>query len=64
MSTTSLITSKLIPARRLLMIVVITILGLALTTGFVWLQTDNVIAPPYIRVMDWLWRAFVCGCPV
>ncbi len=64
MSTTSLTYSKVIIVRRLLVIGVITILGLAVTTGFVLLQTDHSIAPPHIRVMDWLWRVFICGCPV
>jgi hypothetical protein len=61
MSTTSLTYSKVIMVRRLLVIGVIT---LAVATGFVWLQTDHSIAPPYIRAMDWLWKAFVCRCLV
>jgi hypothetical protein len=64
MSTTSLTNSKFIMVRRLRVIGFITILGLAVTTGFVWVQTDSVIAPSHIRVMDWLWRALVCRCPV
>ena len=64
MSTTSLTYSKVIMVRRLLVIGVIITLVVAVTTGFVWLQTDHVIAPPNMRVTDWFWRVFVCGCPV
>ena len=62
MSITSLTDLKFIMLRRWLMIGAITILGLAVTTGFVWLRTDQAIAPPTIRVMDWLWRLFICQC--
>jgi hypothetical protein len=44
---------------RLLVIGLILILGVAVTTAFVWMQTDHVIAPPGIRILDWIWRAFV-----
>ena len=53
---------KVMPARRTLLIRLIIILVIAVTTGFVWMQTDQVIAPPGLRVLDWLWRVFVCGC--
>ena len=59
---TSLTYLKFIMLRRWLLIGAITILGVAVTTGFVWLQTDQAIAPPTIRVMDWLWRVFICQC--
>ena len=55
---------KIIPASRALVIGMIVILAVAVTTGFVWMQTDQVIVPPSLRVMDWLWRVFVCRCPV
>jgi hypothetical protein len=45
--------------RRVLVIGLLVILGVLVTTGFVWMQTDHVIAPPGLRIMDWLWRAFV-----
>ena len=62
MSITSLTYLKFTMLRRWLLIGTITILGIAVTTGFVWLQTDHAIAPPSIRVMDWLWRLFICQC--
>lgn len=50
---------KVILSRRMVLIGLIVILGAIVTTGFVWLQTDHVIAPPGLRMMDWFWRAFV-----
>ncbi len=38
------------------------ILILAISTGFVWMATDQVIAPPIVRTMDLVWRLFVCRC--
>jgi hypothetical protein len=35
-----------------------------LIVGSVWLQTEQVIASPGLRLLDWLWRVFVCQCPV
>jgi len=35
---------------------------LVISTGFVWLATDQTIAPPMLRTMDLLWRLFVCRC--
>lgn len=55
---------KVIPIRRILVIGLIIILGIAVTTGFVWMQTDHVIAPPGLRLMYGLWRLFVCRCPL
>jgi hypothetical protein len=55
--------TKRILNRRKLAIGLIIILGVAVTTGFVWLQTDHVIAPPGLRIMSWLWSVFVCRCP-
>jgi len=34
------------------------LLAVLLTSGFVWLQTDHVIAPLGLRIMDQLWRLF------
>jgi hypothetical protein len=59
MSTTTSTYPKGILNRRLLVIGLIVILGVIVTTGFVWMQTDHVIAPPGIRILDWIWRAFV-----
>jgi hypothetical protein len=38
------------------------ILILVVSTGFVWMATDQSIASPTIRTMDFLWRLFVCRC--
>jgi hypothetical protein len=38
------------------------ILILLVSTGFVWLATDQTIAPPIVRTMDLFWRLFVCQC--
>jgi hypothetical protein len=54
---------KTIPVSRAFVIGLILILGIAVTTSFVWIQTDHLIAPPGVRVLDWLWRAFACRCP-
>jgi hypothetical protein len=55
---------NVIPFGRALTIGLIVIPMIAATTGFVWMQTDQLIAPPGLRVLDWLWRVFVCRCPV
>jgi hypothetical protein len=52
----------IIPVRRSLAIGLIAILVLVVTTGFVWIETVHVIAPPGLRMVDWLWRVFVCHC--
>jgi len=64
MSTTTSTYPKVILNRRVLVIGLIVILGVVVTTGFVWIQADQVIAPPGLRVLDWLWRVFVCRCAV
>jgi hypothetical protein len=64
MSTTTSTYLNAILNRRVLVIGLIAILGVAATTGFIWMQSDPVIAPPGLRMMDWLWRVFVCRCPV
>lgn len=48
-----------VPSSRVLKIGLLIILALAVTTGFVWMQMDQVIAPPGLRLLDWLWKAFV-----
>jgi hypothetical protein len=35
---------------------------LVISTGFVWMATDQVIAPSIMRILDLLWRLFVCRC--
>ena len=63
MSTNTFIDTKVVRIRRMVVIGLLIILGIAVTTGFAWMQTDQVIAPPGLRIMDWLWRVFVCRCP-
>jgi hypothetical protein len=55
---------KAIPSDRVLAIGLIVVLAASIMTGFVWIQTDQVIAPPGLRVLDWLWRVLVCRYPV
>ena len=64
MSTNTSVAPKIIPIRRVLVIGLIIILSIVVTTGFVWMQTDHVIAPPGLRLIDAYWRFFVCRCPV
>jgi hypothetical protein len=53
-----------IPIRRVLVLGLMILLGIAITTGFAWIQTDHVIAPPGLRLIEGLWRLFVCRCPL
>lgn len=53
---------KVLTGNRALVIRLIVIVAIAVTTGFIRIQTDQVIAPPGLRVLDWFWRVFVCGC--
>jgi hypothetical protein len=55
---------KVIPIRRVLLTGLIVILSITVTAGFVRMQTDHVIAPPGLRLIDAYWRFFVCRCPV
>jgi hypothetical protein len=64
MSTNTSVPPKVIPIRRVLVTGLMIILGIAVTTGFVWMQTDHVIAPPGLRLLEGLWRLFICRCPV
>jgi hypothetical protein len=53
---------KVKPASRVFGMALILILAIALTSAFI--QTDQVIASPSLRVLHWLWRVFVCQCPI
>ena len=64
MPTTTSTYHKVIQKRPVLIIGLIIILGIAITTGFVWMQTDNVIAPPGLRVLHWLWSSNGLIAPV
>jgi hypothetical protein len=50
---------KFITVIRPYMIILILILACGLTSGFIWMRTAPVIAPPGLRLMDWFWRVFV-----
>ena len=63
MTTNTSAVSKITPSRRVLLTGLMLLLVIAVIAGFVWMQTDQVIAPPGLRVMDALWRFFVCRCP-
>lgn len=63
MSTTTSASPKEIPVPRAAVIRLMIVLGIAVTTGFVWLQAGHVIAPPGLRLLDALWKLFVCRCP-
>ena len=53
---------KSMPVGSGLRIKIMGILVLAISTGFVWMATDQVIAPPIVGTMDLVWRLFVCRC--
>ena len=55
---------KVMPASRAFGMVLILILGIAVTSGIIRIQTDQIIAPRELRVLDWLGKVFVCRCPV
>ena len=63
MSTNDLPYQKVVHSRRMLVIGLAVILGIAVTTGFAWLQTDRVIAAPAFRVIEAYWKFFICRCP-
>jgi hypothetical protein len=46
---------KVMPAGRMFGMALILILAVAVTSGFIRIQTDQMIAPPGVRVLDWLW---------
>ena len=62
MSITTSTYHKVVRNCRVLLIGLLIILSIAVTTGFVWMQTDHVIAPPGLRLIDGLWRFFICRC--
>ncbi len=53
---------KSMPAISDLKVKIIGLMVLAISTGFVWMATNQVIAPPITRILDLLWRLFVCRC--
>lgn len=55
---------KVIPIRRMLLTGLIIILGFAITAGYVWIQTDHVIAPPVLRLIEGIWRLFIYRHPL
>ena len=63
MSTITSAFQKRISNRRVLLIGLLIILGIALTAGFVRVLTDHVIAPPFLRLMDVTWRLASTGTP-
>ena len=63
MSTNSSDAQKETPNSHVLLIGLIVFLAIAITTGFVWMQTDHIIAPPDFRLMDLYWRLYICRCP-
>ena len=62
MSTNDLPYQKVVHSRRMLVIGLAVILGIAVTTGFAWLQTNHVILPPAFRVIEAYWKFFICRC--
>lgn len=61
MSTITSAFQKRIPNRRALLIGLLIILGIAVTAGFIWIQTVHVIAPPFLRLIDVTWRLVSTG---
>lgn len=51
-----------LPAVSGLKVKIIGLLVLGISTGFVWMATDQTIAPPLVRTLDIFWRLFVCRC--
>jgi hypothetical protein len=60
MKTQNLINSG--SGNSLLKIRLLALLLLLISTGFVWMATDQVIAPPLVRAGDLLYRLFICRC--
>ena len=52
------------PAGRTLIIGLLITLAMAVIAGFGGIQTENVIARPGLRMLDWLWQVFLCRCGV
>lgn len=53
---------KVMPAGRALAIMLILLLTTAVIIAFAWMQTEQVISPPGLRMADWLWM--VVSAPV
>jgi hypothetical protein len=48
-----------VPAiQRILVIGLLLMMAFAATTGFVWVETNPVIAPARLRMLTWLWSLF------
>jgi hypothetical protein len=62
MSINTSASSKGIPRRRMLVISLMIILGIAVTAGFVWIRTGHAIAPPGLMLVADLWKLFICRC--
>jgi hypothetical protein len=62
MSINTSASQKIIPSRRVLVTGLMIILGIAVTTGFVWMRAGHVIAPPGLSLIEDLWRLFICRC--
>lgn len=60
MSNTTSTFHKLIQNRHVLAFGLIMVLSFAVSTAFVAMQTDHLIAPPGLRLLDGLWRLFFC----
>lgn len=55
---------KFMSASRVLSVGLIVIVAIVVTTGFICLPMDHVSAPPSLRLLDWLWKVFICWCPI
>jgi hypothetical protein len=47
---------QIMPSNRALIMGLIALLAATATTGFMWMHSENIIAPPGLRLMSWLWR--------
>lgn len=62
MSTITFNLPRVIRSSNKLVVLLIVVLGVAVTYGFVRMQTDQVIAPPGLRLMEAYWKFFICRC--
>jgi hypothetical protein len=62
MSINTSTSQKIIPSRRLLVTGLVIILGIAVISGFAWMQTGHRIAPSGLMLMNDLWKLFICRC--
>jgi len=58
MTTQAQISPKGFIANRKIVVLLVILLAVLLTSGFVWLQTDHVIAPPGLRIVNGLWQVY------